>query len=336
MLRPKRGLKSARPPDQKGEAAWPPCKAWTSFNRPCGCWDYRLILARSSNCASMQHLLSAEEKRVWSNQTFSTRPSVPRRWPRGPQILTILLHQARPGEYLSSAAGAGFGPVEDELPVVTGPVRVECGTIWFTGSILVTDEYHESGRRLRSDWTIRETKVPTVRGPGLRWAPDSARRGVRGVGPAEPVCARVYGRLSRALADAIIAPTRRRGPRGGYEIFRRRQLYTNSSKCEFRRTELGFLGNRPSHTGVSVDPRKVQSIMEWAMPTSSSEVRRFKPTARFAWTRDTQASFDALKQALCSAPVLSTFDLVSREVLTTDANKIAVAATAIFSLDSSS
>ena len=72
-----------------------------------------------------------------------------------------------------------------------------------------------------------------------------------------------------------------------------------------------------------MDPRKVQSIIEWATPTSCSEarVRRFtglanyyrrfvegydelaapltalgSPKARFAWTPTTQASFDALKR----------------------------------------
>ena len=52
------------------------------------------------------------------------------------------------------------------------------------------------------------------------------------------------------------------------EIFRRRQHFAKSSKCQFGRQELGFLGHRLSHEGVSVDPRKVQSIVEWATLTS--------------------------------------------------------------------
>ena len=113
------------------------------------------------------------------------------------------------------------------------------------------------------------------------------------------------------------------------EIFRRRQLFAKSSKCEFGRRDLGFLGHLLSKEGVSVDPRKVQSIVEWATPTSCCEVRRFtglanyyrrfvegyaelaapltalgSPNARFAWTPEAQASFDALKLALSSAPVL--------------------------------
>ena len=133
------------------------------------------------------------------------------------------------------------------------------------------------------------------------------------------------------------------------EIFRRRQLYAKSSKCEFGRQELGFLGHRLSKEGVSVDPRKMQSIVEWATPTLCCEVPRFtglanyppfqryselaapltalgSPTARFARTPEAQASFDALKQALSSAPMLRTFDTARRAVLTTDASNVAVAA----------
>ena len=53
------------------------------------------------------------------------------------------------------------------------------------------------------------------------------------------------------------------------------------------------------------------------------------PKARFMWTEDAQASFDALKLALSSAPVLRrTFDPARRHgaVLTTDASNIAIAA----------
>jgi hypothetical protein len=89
------------------------------------------------------------------------------------------------------------------------------------------------------------------------------------------------------------------------------------------------------------------------MPTSCSVVRRWtglasyyrrfvegysedtapltalgSPTARFAWTPAAQASFDSdvLKLALSSAPVLRTFDLARRAVLTTGACIVAVSA----------
>ena len=50
------------------------------------------------------------------------------------------------------------------------------------------------------------------------------------------------------------------------------------------------------------------------------------PTARLMWTKGAQASFDALKLALSSAPVLHTFDPARRAVLTTNASNISVAA----------
>jgi hypothetical protein len=120
------------------------------------------------------------------------------------------------------------------------------------------------------------------------------------------------------------------------EIFPRRQLFAKSSKCEFGWLGLGFLGHRLSQAGVSVDPRKVQSIVEWGdadvvlrgaalhgagqlLPLANYYYGRFEegyaepaapltalgsPTVRFIWTPAAQASFDALKGALSSAPVL--------------------------------
>ena len=116
-------------------------------------------------------------------------------------------------------------------------------------------------------------------------------------------------------------------------ILRQNHLFAKRSKCEFGREELGFLGHRVSKEGVKVDPRKVQSIREWATPTSGTEVRRFlglagyyrrfvegfadvaapltalgSPTATFRWSPTAQASFEALKTLLSTAPVLRTWD----------------------------
>ena len=53
------------------------------------------------------------------------------------------------------------------------------------------------------------------------------------------------------------------------------------------------------------------------------------PTARFTWTAETQASFDALKLALSSARVLRTFDPARGAVQTTDASNLNIAIAAI-------
>ncbi len=92
------------------------------------------------------------------------------------------------------------------------------------------------------------------------------------------------------------------------EIFRRLQLFAKSSKCEFGRQELGFLGHRLSKEGVSVDLRKVHSIVGWATPTSCCEVRGLRracsaadgtgqPHCAIHVDPEAQASFDALKLA---------------------------------------
>ena len=100
----------------------------------------------------------------------------------------------------------------------------------------------------------------------------------------------------------------------------------------------------------------MQSVVEWATPTSSTEVRRFtglanyrdyhrivegyaemaapltalgSPMARFAWSADAQANFDGLKFSLSSPPVLCNFDPARHTVLMMDASNVAVAARAI-------
>ncbi len=65
------------------------------------------------------------------------------------------------------------------------------------------------------------------------------------------------------------------------EIFRRRQLCAKSSKCEFGRHELYFLAHCISKDGMSLDPHKVQLIVEWATPMSCSEARRLTGLANY-------------------------------------------------------
>ena len=68
--------------------------------------------------------------------------------------------------------------------------------------------------------------------------------------------------------------------------------------------------------------RFVEGYAEVAAPLTALG----SPTARFTWTAETQASFDALKLAVSSAPVLRTFDPARRAVLATDASNIAISA----------
>ena len=48
----------------------------------------------------------------------------------------------------------------------------------------------------------------------------------------------------------------------------RDHLYAKFSKCEFWLDSVKFLGHTISSDGISVDPTKVQEVMDWESPTS--------------------------------------------------------------------
>ncbi|XP_073138213.1 uncharacterized protein [Henckelia pumila] len=113
-------------------------------------------------------------------------------------------------------------------------------------------------------------------------------------------------------------------------VLRERKLYAKLSKCEFWLDKVPFLGHIISKDGVDVDPSKVQAVKEWSVPRNESEIRSFlglagyyrkfikgfssivvpltaltKKSAKFVWRPECQESFDVLKKALTSAPVLA-------------------------------
>ena len=135
------------------------------------------------------------------------------------------------------------------------------------------------------------------------------------------------------------------------ETLRHHKLYAKASKCQFGRSSVGFLGHVISERGVAVDPRKVAAIAEWATPLSCTDVRRFvglanyyrkfvsrfsalaapltalcSPRSRFTWGPAEQQSFDSLKAALTSAPVLRVWDPARPTRLLTDTSELAVLA----------
>ena len=54
---------------------------------------------------------------------------------------------------------------------------------------------------------------------------------------------------------------------------REHHLYAKFSKCEFWLKKVPFLGHVLSEEGISVDPAKVQEVLDWKVPTSVHEVR---------------------------------------------------------------
>ena len=59
------------------------------------------------------------------------------------------------------------------------------------------------------------------------------------------------------------------------QILREKKLYAKLSKCEFWMKEVKFLGHVVSHGGISVDPSKVEAVLNWEWPTIVMEVRSF-------------------------------------------------------------
>lgn len=107
-------------------------------------------------------------------------------------------------------------------------------------------------------------------------------------------------------------------------------LTLNREKCHFCRPELKFLGYVVNRSGIAVDPSKVEAIVNLAPPRTVKEVRRvigmitwyrryvkdfsdviapltglLRKGKKFIWDHSCEISFQKIKDALVSAPVLA-------------------------------
>ncbi|GAV73625.1 hypothetical protein CFOL_v3_17108, partial [Cephalotus follicularis] len=114
------------------------------------------------------------------------------------------------------------------------------------------------------------------------------------------------------------------------QTLRKEQLYAKFSKCKFWLDHVTFLGHIVSCEGLSVDPLKIESIVDWPQPRNVTEVRSFlgyagyyrrfnkgfskhttpltqltQKNSSFVWDDSCEASFQELKSRLISAPVLA-------------------------------
>ena len=111
---------------------------------------------------------------------------------------------------------------------------------------------------------------------------------------------------------------------------RERQLYAKLSTCQFWLDRVAFLGHVTSVERVSVDPKKIEAVVNWKPPKNVSEVRSFlglagyyrkfvegfstiaapltkltRKDVKYDWLDAYQQSFNELKGRLTSAPVLA-------------------------------
>ncbi|CAI7792207.1 unnamed protein product, partial [Closterium sp. NIES-53] len=126
-------------------------------------------------------------------------------------------------------------------------------------------------------------------------------------------------------------------------------LLTKASKCEFLQDRLEFLGHVISANGVEIDLKMIATIQAWHAPTNLTELQSFlgfvnyvcqfvpdmaqltapltdllRKGVEYTWGEKEQAAFSALKNILCSPPVLRIADHHRPFELVTDASDIAV------------
>jgi hypothetical protein len=113
------------------------------------------------------------------------------------------------------------------------------------------------------------------------------------------------------------------------QCLRDHKLYAKFSKCEFWLSSVKFLGHTIFKDGISVDPSKVQEVMDWKPPKSIHQIRSFlglagyyhqfipdfsriakpmtellKKGVKFVWSEACEKVFHTLRQHLTSASVL--------------------------------
>ena len=105
-------------------------------------------------------------------------------------------------------------------------------------------------------------------------------------------------------------------------------LYAKLEKCMFHKPEVEFLGYIILGKGLSMDPKKIQTILDWSAPSSVRDVQCFLGFANFyrifiknysniaapltkltckdklEWSSDAENAFQALKAAFTTAPIL--------------------------------
>ena len=131
------------------------------------------------------------------------------------------------------------------------------------------------------------------------------------------------------------------------------KLKCRPDKCVFLQTSVEFLGHLVSADGVAILPSRIEAVSTWPRPKSIREVREAyglmsyyrrhiknfaaiaQPvtdllkggrSAKFQWTDEAEESFERLKTALITSPVLAVPNDTDTFVLDTDASLFAIGA----------
>ena len=136
-----------------------------------------------------------------------------------------------------------------------------------------------------------------------------------------------------------------------FEALKRANLLLASPKCRLGMAKVKMLGNLFSASGISVDPERLQTLYSVVSPKTREELRSFFGAAEFiaghvpqfglmrtflqpllstkndfAWSKQREEAFQALKKMLMNAKVLSFPDPAKELILETDASALGYAA----------
>jgi hypothetical protein len=132
------------------------------------------------------------------------------------------------------------------------------------------------------------------------------------------------------------------------EKLRKSNLFIKPEKCKCEVTRTDYLGFVIKEGQISMDPTKVQGIVDWPAPRTVKQLRSFlgfcnfyhkfirnysdkcKPLKKLLqknstwdWTEDRHAAFESLKKDFLKEPVLKMPNLTQPFQIETDASKYA-------------
>ena len=130
-----------------------------------------------------------------------------------------------------------------------------------------------------------------------------------------------------------------------------KNLTLNPAKCKFLQKSLNFFGQIFSERRATPDPKRISALENTKKPTSAQEIRSFlgmvnysskyikdyasisaplreltKKNVVFKWEQKHQDSFEMLKKALTSVPVMAHFDKNKESIVTVDASPVGISA----------
>ncbi|GBM49760.1 Transposon Ty3-G Gag-Pol polyprotein [Araneus ventricosus] len=136
-----------------------------------------------------------------------------------------------------------------------------------------------------------------------------------------------------------------------FKRLQKANLKLSPKKCRFFQKVVTYLGHVISAEGVKTDPGKIKAVVDWPRPETVHDVRSFlglftyyrrfvknfftiarplhkltEAKSNFNWTEECEKSFNSLKQALTSSPIL-TYPRTDKDfILDTDASNEGIGA----------